>query len=196
METNRVNCGIWSNEQASREIYLRAFEIVFTVGKASATMNSFTRIGTQWNGASYAMMTEILRNEWGYDGLVISDWVTGGSAMSAVDGVMAGTDTFDGNWKADKFAPYKTNAAVAQALRLATKRVIYNVVRTNAMNGTSISTRVVEVTPWWETALIAISIVLGVLFVLALAGLIATRVIKYHVVVKESPNGETENKNE
>lgn len=172
METNRVNCGIWSNEQASREIYLRAFEIVFTEGKASATMNSFTRIGTKWNGASYAMMTEILRNEWGYDGLVISDWVTGGSAMSGVDGVMAGTDTFDGNWKADKFAPYRDNAAVAQALRLATKRVIYNVVRTNAMNGTSISTRVIRVTPWWETALITLSAVTGVLFVISVAGLV------------------------
>lgn len=200
METNRVNCGIWSNEQASREIYLRAFEIVFTVGKASATMNSFTRIGTQWNGASYAMMTEILRNEWGYDGLVISDWVTGGSAMSAVDGVMAGTDTFDGNWKADKFAPYKTNAAVAQAIRLATKRVIYNVVRTNAMNGTSVSTKVIEVTPWWETALITISIVLGVLFVIALAGLVTTRVLCL-VAAKNSAGGDdtindAENKNE
>ena len=120
--------------------------------------------------------------------------------MSAVDGVMAGTDTFDGNWKADKFAPYKTNAAVAQAIRLATKRVIYNVVRTNAMNGTSVSTKVIEVTPWWETALITISIVLGVLFVIALAGLVTTRVLCL-VAAKNSAGGDdtindAENKNE
>jgi beta-glucosidase len=119
METNRVNCGIWSTEQASREIYLRAFEIVFTVGKASATMNSFTRIGTTWNGASYEMMTAILRDEWGYDGLVISDWVTDGSAMSYVDGVMAGTDTFDGNGLATELTKYSNNAAVAQAVTTA-----------------------------------------------------------------------------
>ena len=97
METNRVNCGIWSTEQASREIYLRAFELIFTIGKASATMNSFTRIGTTWNGASYEMMTKILRDEWGYDGLVISDWDSRDSCMSKLDGVLAGTDTFDGN---------------------------------------------------------------------------------------------------
>lgn len=191
METNRVNCGIWSNEQASREIYLRAFEIVFTVGKASATMNSFTRIGTRWNGASYAMMTEILRNEWGYDGIVISDWVTEGSAMSAVDGVMAGTDTFDGNWKADKFSQYKNNAAVAQALRLAAKRVIYNIVRTNTMNGTSISTRVIKVTPWWQTALISISSVFGSLFLLS--AICLTTIITLRCIDAKKSAGKADN---
>ena len=164
METNRVNCGVWSTEQASREIYLRAFEIVFTVGKASATMNSFTRIGTTWNGASYEMMTAILRDEWGYDGLVISDWVTDGSAMSYVDGVMAGTDTFDGNALASELTKYSNNAAVAQAVRLAAKRVIYNVVRTHAMNGMSITSRTVPVTPWWETALHTAELAMGIAF--------------------------------
>lgn len=176
METNRVNCGIWSNEQASREIYLRAFEIVFTVGKASATMNSFTRIGTTWNGASYAMMTTILRDEWGYDGLVISDWVTDGSAMSYVDGVMAGTDTFDGNGLASELTKYAGNAAVAQAVRQAAKRVIYNVVRTNVMNGMSVTSRTINVTPWWKTALIVLDCVSGVIFLLC-AGMLVTSVV-------------------
>lgn len=177
METNRVNCGIWSNEQASREIYLRAFEIVYTVGKASATMNSFTRIGTTWNGASYAMMTSILRDEWGYDGLVISDWITDGSAMSYVDGVMAGTDTFDGNGKASELVKYANNAAVAQAVRESVKRVIYNVSRTNAMNGMSRTSRSVSVTPWWETALISIDCVVSVIFVACAGMLVASIVI-------------------
>lgn len=176
METNRVNCGIWSNEQASREIYLRAFEIVFTVGKASATMNSFTRIGTTWNGASYAMMTTILRGEWGYDGVVISDWITDGSAMSYIDGVIAGTDMFDGNGLASELTKYADNAAVAQAVRLATKRVIYNVVRTNVMNGMSMSSHTVKVTPWWETALLTIDIVCGIIFV-ACAGMLVASIV-------------------
>lgn len=178
METNRVNCGIWSNEQASREIYLRAFEIVFTVGKASATMNSFTRIGTTWNGASYAMMTTVLRDEWGYEGLVISDWVTEGSAMSYVDGVMAGTDTFDGNGTAGELTKYSNNAAVAQSVRESAKRVIYNVIHTNVMNGKSITSRVVSVTPWWETALIVIDCVMGTLFAVSAGMLVASLIIK------------------
>lgn len=178
LETNRVNCGVWSNEQASREIYLRAFEIVFTEGGASATMNSFTRIGTKWNGASYPMMTTILRDEWGYDGVVISDWVTGGSAMSGVDGVMAGTDTFDGNWTEAKFEKYRDNAAVCQALRLATKRVIYNVVRTNVMNGMSIMSRVVPNTPWWLVMLWTITWVLFAIFIISLGMLVAAIILR------------------
>lgn len=178
METNRVNCGIWSSEQASREIYLRAFEIVFTVGKASATMNSFTRIGTTWNGASYALMTTVLREEWGYDGLVISDWDTDGSAMSKLDGVLAGTDTFDGNKLAEELVKYADNAAVAQAVRTSAKRIIYNVAHTNAMNGMSMNTRIVKVTPWWQTALLAMQWGFGGVCALSLAMLIVSIVMR------------------
>ncbi len=189
METNRANCGIWSTEQANREIYLRAFEIVFTVGKASATMNAYTRVGTEWNGACKAVMTDILREEWGYDGIVISDWMHDFSAMSFVDGVMAGTNTFDTNSgsyadvgpnKVKTFIQkYKDNAAVAQAVRESVKVVIYNVVRTNVMNGMSITSRVVSVTPWWKTALYSLDGVFGVIFVACAGMLTASLVIHY-----------------
>ena len=177
METNRVNCGIWANEQTVREIYLRAFEIVFTEGKASATMNAYTRMGTTWSGASYEMMTEVLRGEWGWDGLVISDWDTKGSAMSKLDGVLAGTDTFDGNNAVEVLTVYSDNAAVAQAVRQAAKRVIYNVVRTNAMNGMTISSRTVKVTPWWQTLLLTLECTFGALTAAAVGMLVASVVI-------------------
>lgn len=177
METNRVNCGIWANEQTVREIYLRAFEIVFTEGGASATMNSFTRIGTTWCGASYEMMTEVLRGEWGYDGLVISDWDTTGSAMSKVDGVMAGTDTFDGNNQTSVLTQYADNAAVAQAVRLSVRRVVYNVVRTNVMNGMTISSVTIRVTPWWQTALLAMECTFGAITAVSAGMLVASIVL-------------------
>ena len=122
------------------------------------------------------MMTTILRGEWGYDGVVISDWITDGSAMSYVDGVMAGTDMFDGNGLASELTKYANNAAVAQAVRLAVKRVIYNVVRTNVMNGMSISSRTVRVTPWWETALLVIDISSGAIFA-ACAGMLVASIV-------------------
>lgn len=162
-ETNRVNCGVWSTEQASREIYLKAFEIVFTEGKASATMNSYTRIGTKWNGACSEVMTDILREEWGYEGLVISDWDHDGSAMSKIDGVLAGTDTFDGNKTAQELVKYKDNAAVCQAMRTSARRIIYNVIHTNAMNGMTSKTMMVRVTPWWQTALVILQVSFGVI---------------------------------
>ncbi len=177
METNRRHCGIWSNEQATREIYLYAFELTFAEGGASATMNSFTRVGARWCGASYAMMTTVLRDEWGFDGIVISDWDSGGS-MSKVDGILAGTDSFDGNGNAHSYDKWKDSVAVQNALREATKHIIYNVVRTNVMNGTSVTTTYRSITPWWQTALYGIDIGVGVIFVGCATMLVLSFVLK------------------
>lgn len=180
METNRINCGVWSNEQASREIYLRAFEIVFTEGGASATMNAYTRVGTKWAGASKNLLTNILRDEWGFDGIVISDWVTKDSGMSLLDGVMAGTDSFDANNEfAAELEKYADNPAVMQAVRNASKRLIYNVVRTNAMNNFDINTVVISITPVWEKWVIAIDVITGILAVGSI-GMLVTSIIYQH----------------
>lgn len=178
METNRINCGVWSDEQASREIYLRAFEIVFTRGGASATMNAYTRVGTKWAGASRNLLTNILRDEWGFDGIVISDWVTKDSGMSLLDGVMAGTDAFDANNEfSAELEKYTDNAAVMQAVRTATKHIIYNVVRTNAMNNFDINTVVLSITPAWGKWLIAIDVIVGVLAAASMGMLAASIVL-------------------
>lgn len=167
METNRRHVGIWSREQASREIYLKAFEIVFSEGGASGTMNSFTRIGTRWCGASKALMTTILRDEWGYDGIVISDWDSGGS-MSKIDGILAGTNSFDGNGNEHSFDKWKGSKKLARALRESSKTIIYNVARTNAMNGYSLTTKTIKVVPSWVYLFYGISSGFAFLFVLSL----------------------------
>ena len=69
--------------------------------------------------------------------------------------------------------PYADNAAVAQAVRLAVKRVIYNVVRTNVMNGMTISSITIKVTPWWKTCLLALECTFGALTVVS-AGMLIT----------------------
>lgn len=160
METSRMHCGVWSNEQASREIYLRAFEIVFTEGEASATMNSFTRVGTRWCGASRELMTDILRGEWGFKGIILTDWDEG-KVMNKLDAILAGTNTFDGNGSLGSYEKWKDDPTVAAALRQSTKYLIYNIVRTNVMNGTTMYTKSVPVTPWWKAALYAIDATFG-----------------------------------
>lgn len=150
-------------------------------------MNAYTRIGTTWSGSSYEMMTEVLRGEWGWDGLVISDWDTTGSAMSKLDGVLAGTDTFDGNNDISVLTQYADNAAVAQAIKQAAKRVIYNVVRTNAMNGMTISSITIKVTPWWQTALLATECMLGALTAVSAGMLVASVVINRRKKSKSVP---------
>ena len=77
-ETHRSANGIatWCNEQAMRELYLKAFEIAVKEGKARGLMTSFNRIGFEWAGGSYRLVTTILRNEWGFRGSVICDFHT------------------------------------------------------------------------------------------------------------------------
>lgn len=74
-ETNRQSNGLytWVNEQALRELYLEPFEISVKEGQAKGVMSAYNRIGAQWCGGSKALITDLLRNEWGFDGFVITD---------------------------------------------------------------------------------------------------------------------------
>ncbi len=74
-ETNRQSNGLytWLNEQSLREIYLEPFEISVKEGKAKGIMSAYNRIGAEWCGGSKTLITDLLRNEWGFDGFVITD---------------------------------------------------------------------------------------------------------------------------
>ena len=74
-ETNRQSNGLytWLNEQSLREIYLEPFEISVKEGGAKGIMSAYNRIGAQWCGGSKALITDLLRTEWGFDGFVITD---------------------------------------------------------------------------------------------------------------------------
>lgn len=74
-EINRVKGVLtWSNEQAIREIYLKGFEYAVKEGEAHGAMSSFNSIGNTWAGASPALLKEVLRNEWGFKGVVNTDF--------------------------------------------------------------------------------------------------------------------------
>ena len=74
-ETNRQSNGLytWLNEQSLREIYLEPFEISVKEGNAKGIMSAYNRIGAEWCGGSKALITNLLRDEWGFDGFVITD---------------------------------------------------------------------------------------------------------------------------
>ena len=171
LETNRRHVSIWTTEQASREVYLNAFQIAFIEGDCRATMNSFTRVGPKWCGACPELITNILRKEWGWKGINITDWMSGGP-MNHLDAIMAGTDSFDGNGQIGNLSAWKDSKIFAYRVRESAKRIIYNVLKTNAMNGISSSTRIERVTPWWRKTTIAISWSLAGV-TLAFAGLLS-----------------------
>lgn len=74
-ETNRQSNGLytWLNEQSLREIYAEPFEISVKEGNARGIMTAYNRIGAEWCGGSKALLIDLLREEWGFDGFVITD---------------------------------------------------------------------------------------------------------------------------
>ncbi len=92
-ETNRTSmlC-TWSNEQAIREIYLKPFEICVKEGKAKAVMSSFNYIGTRWAGGSEELCNTVLRDEWGFQGFVLTDYFGVYGYMNSDQGIRNGTD--------------------------------------------------------------------------------------------------------
>ena len=89
---NEPGVNEFNTEQALREIYLKPFEIAVKEYSASGMMSSFNRIGAIWTGASYPLVTEILRGEWAYRGALISDYSDGSEPLSTTSGIVAGND--------------------------------------------------------------------------------------------------------
>lgn len=114
----------WATEQAMREIYLKPFEIAVKAGDVNAVMSSFNRIGASWAGGNRALLTDILRTEWGFKGTVITDAVNG--YMDCDKGVRAGNNLWL-NMSGDRqFGELKiSNPKSAYAARQAVKNMVY-----------------------------------------------------------------------
>ena len=89
-EYHRVGLFVWMTEQALREIYLRPFEESIKRGEGCAVMSSFNRLGAVWTGGSQALCQGVLRNEWGFNGMMITDYTENGTLQDANQMIRAG----------------------------------------------------------------------------------------------------------
>ncbi|MBP5193362.1 MAG: glycoside hydrolase family 3 C-terminal domain-containing protein, partial [Clostridia bacterium] len=177
-ETNRDSDGLitWADEQTFREIYLKPFRIIVEEGKTSAVMSSFNRIGTVWAGGSYALLTEVLRNEWGFKGMVISDYNLSNGYMHPDQMIRAGGDINLSQDYKPSFTATKSGMeedVQLQALRLATKNVLYTVANSNAMNGMGEGVVWKTTMAKWKVMLIFVNI--GLVLLAALWGFFAIK---------------------
>lgn len=125
----------WLSEQALREIYLKPFEYTVKLGETRGIMTSFNRIGTRWTGGDYRLLTEILRNEWGFNGLVICDFNTIPQYMIPRMMFYAGGSLDLATQQSAMWTDYDTSdAGDAIVLMRAVKDVMYALVNSNAMN--------------------------------------------------------------
>lgn len=170
-ETDRYGNAIFATEQSIREIYLKGFELIVTEGGANAAMAAMNRIGTRWAGAHKGLMTEVLRNEWGFEGMVITDQasVSGMFYQDMISGLWAGTDlwlnTNSSYWSLDD---YRDNATVMSYVHRAAKNIIYAITNSNAVQDYgSGKTGMTGLAPWQ----IALYIADGVLGAACIAGI-------------------------
>ena len=125
----------WLSEQALREIYLKPFEYTVKLGETRGIMTSFNRIGTRWTGGDYSLLTEILRNEWGFNGLVICDFNTIPQYMIPRMMFYAGGSLDLATQQSAMWTDCDTSdAGDAIVLMRAVKDVMYALVNSNAMN--------------------------------------------------------------
>ena len=171
-ETNRYGGAMFANEQSIRELYLKGFEYTVTIGKTNAAMAGMNRIGARWVGAHKGLMTNVLRGEWGFEGMVITDQASV-SAMfyqDIISGLAAGTDlwlnTNKSFWALDSYAEedgtvtdWTTNATVMNHVARAAQNVIYAVGTSNAMDAVAEDGTVANQKAPWEIGLLMLDIV-------------------------------------
>lgn len=129
-ETNRCSLLLtYSDEQAIREIYLKPFEICVKnfEGKSLAVMSSFTFIGDRWSGANENLLNNVLRDEWGFQGMVLSDWNGSYGYQNTDDAVRGGNDAMLGFFAAESNQITNTSPTMVQAMRKAAKNILYTV---------------------------------------------------------------------
>ncbi|CYW19196.1 glycoside hydrolase family 3 protein [Streptococcus suis] len=166
-ETSRAALLTFANEQAIREVYLAPFEESVVEGGALGIMAGMNRVGIAWAGNHTGLMTNVVRNEWGFDGIVVTDQASFPEAfpfMAIRGGLEAGTDLYlntgTDNWQIED---YQNNPTVITQLRTASKHILYAVSRSLAMNGLSSTSVVKKVVPLWQIWMYSADVVIAII---------------------------------
>ncbi len=170
-EMYRQSVATFATEQAIREIYLKGFQYAVEEGGANAVMTSFNRIGTRWAGAHSGLCTEVLRNEWGFVGVTLTDAVMANrNWMDVKIGTEAGNDCWlsSGDWLVSKIEAWAAeDGKLMKNIRTSAKNYLYAYANSAAMNGMNETSHVVHTTSWVETDMKIARIVMIVLTALS-----------------------------
>ena len=183
MEYNRTGLSTFFSEQAARENGIRAFQVPVTSGNTYGIMSAYNRVGTTFAGGHEGLMKQILRNEWGYQGWVVTDYAAAGfDYMNWLDNIYAGgggclctsanfsTSEHGSMGDERNQASLLADTAFQHEMQEALRHYLYVFANSNAMNGISPDTKIVRVSTWWEKAIMGADIALGVFSALSLAG--------------------------
>lgn len=179
-EINRTGISVFMTEQQARENELRGTQGIVENAHVLGLMTAYNRVGITQDNAHTGLMKNILRNEWGFQGLISEDFIQNANYVvlkeAVLNGVTMSCNTGDNTMAAvsEKY-PYWTVEAVSQdttmmtALKQAMKYQNYALANSNAMDGMASSTRLVSVRTLYDNALVAVQVVFAALTVLAAA---------------------------
>ena len=171
----------WMTEQALRETYLRPFQMLVEDYDAVGLMSSYNRIGAVWAGGSEALLTGILRDEWGFDGAVITDYCDHHSYMNGDQALRAGGSLWMAGFTGGEMAYETGSNSYMQALRRATKEALYmylhvrvtNQAYADSIGDTSVVRHNFTTSVFgWRHLVALIDIVAVLLFALAVRGVV------------------------
>ncbi len=172
-EMNRAGISTYFTEQAGRETELRGFQGCMQTNYAKGVMTAFNRVGAVFAGADEGTQVQILRNEWGFTGWIITDMINGADYMNWKDSVLGGGGAMLGNntsYETTEWGSMTANkskiAADAEFLtkaKEAIKYYAYTTAGSNAMNGITSDIELVYVRTWWQNAITAATAVFGIL---------------------------------
>ena len=142
-EDNREHSNSHVSERALREIYLRGFEINITEAKSKSVMTSYNMINGTYTPDSYDLCTKVLRNEWGFDGVVMTDWFSTKKGQGHTDIAVAnGNDMImPGDKEYDKtiLNGLKNNTLSLDDLKRAAANIIRSIVYSNVAKKYSVN---------------------------------------------------------
>lgn len=169
-ETNRHGVATFMTEQTLREVCLKGFEGALQKDRSLATMTAFNRIGCVPSAADYEIQTQVLRNEWGFMGINMTDSSKdSASYMGTADSLAAGTNQFNNDpgrvAEATSLLTKNRDGFIWSKLRQTAKFYLYTMSRSNLVNGLSKEVVVEDYTPWWKPALIGLNAGVAVLYV-------------------------------
>ena len=159
-ETNRTNqlC-TWFNEQSAREIYLKPFEMCVKDSDAKAVMTAFNFYGTTPAQADSTVLNNILRDEWGFRGFVLTDYYGVYGYQDSDRFIRNGNDCMLVAYDTEtNHVSDTTSATSVKAMRQAAKNILYTTVNSRAYDAENLNTGM----PDWQKLMIGIDVVLGV----------------------------------
>ncbi|MDD2981034.1 MAG: glycoside hydrolase family 3 N-terminal domain-containing protein [Hespellia sp.] len=162
-ETNRTGmlC-TWANEQSIREVYLKPFEIAVKDGGAKAVMSAFNYIGTTPAGADPALLNTVLRDEWGFDGFVLTDYYGVYGYQDADRMIRNGNDCMLVAYDTETNHVSDTKSATSiTAMRQACKNIMYTVVNSRAYDAENMQTGLMA----WQIAAIVLDVIFAALII-------------------------------